>query len=89
MIYSSFHGVREICYVRVWEGDCLATTPLPSIISGLRMSSEYAFAGVKRLGSFSQRYRNQGNNLADKFMPLAFRSFRDKPISPRAPNFGS
>jgi hypothetical protein len=41
------------------------------IISGLRISSEHAFAGVKRLGSVSQRYRNKGNNLADKFMLLA------------------
>lgn len=41
------------------------------IISGIRIFSEHAFAGVKRLGAVSQRYRNKGNELADTFMLLA------------------
>lgn len=41
------------------------------IINGIRILVEHAFAGVKRLGVVSQRYRNKSNELADTFMLLA------------------
>lgn len=41
------------------------------IINSFRTVVEHTFAGVKRLGSVNQIYRNWGNEKADTFMLLA------------------
>jgi len=57
----------EVCSPRLQK----KKETLHKIISGIRISSEHAIAGIKRLRIVTDKFRNKTNKFNDKVMFLA------------------